>query len=70
MYKKRMTDIQRKVVLAFAENDMKMTLTAKAVPCHLSTLANYMQVIKGKYGLDPKCFYDLCELVKIAREDA
>lgn len=62
-----MTDTERKVILAFAENNMRSTATADALHYHRNTIEYYLNKIKRTYNLDPKNFYDLVELVGQAR---
>ena len=61
-----MTDIEKEIILAYAENDMNATLTAKETFHHYQTVHYQLHNIREKYGLEPHNFYDLVELVKMA----
>ena len=60
-----MTDIQKRIVLEFAEHDMKAQRVAKELDYHINTVDYHLRRIHQKTGLNPKCFYDLVELLMI-----
>ena len=62
-----MTEIEKTVILAFAENDMNLSKTAIATHYDRNTIYYRLCCIRKKYGLNPKKFYDLIELVKMAK---
>lgn len=58
-----MTPIEKEIILTFAKNDMSLTRTAKELYRSKNSVFYYLGKIKSKYGLDPKCFYDLITLL-------
>ena len=62
-----MTDTERDVILAFAENNMHSRATADMLHYHRNTIEYHLSKIKRVYNLDPKNFYDLVELVRLAK---
>lgn len=63
-----MTNKEKKIVLAYADNDMLMSKTAESLFYHPNTIRYYLNKIKRKYGLDPCRFYDLVALVNSIKE--
>ena len=63
-----LTRAQAQIVLGFADSSMSMVDAAK--PLYLSAAAVKYNInrIYEKTGKDPRNFYDLCDLVQIARE--
>ncbi len=64
-----MTERQKEIVLALAENGMKPTQAAEAMFLHRNTVLYHIKQIKEETGLDPLKFYDLCKLVEIVRAE-
>ena len=62
-----MSEIENSIILSFAENDMSATETARNLNYHRNTILYHLGRIRNKYGLDPQRFFDLVELVKIAK---
>ena len=62
-----MSEIENSIILSFAENDMSATETARNLNYHRNTIIYHLRRIRNKYGLDPQRFFDLVELVKIAK---
>lgn len=62
-----MNSKEAKVVLALAESGMNPTRASKIIYFHRNTIRYHMGKIKKKTGLDPSNFYDLVELVKMAK---
>lgn len=54
-------------ILALAANNMNVSQTAVALYMHRNTLVYHIQKVKRKTGLDPLNFYDLVELVRMAK---
>ena len=63
MIKGELTELDCEIVLAFAENDMKVSETAQKFFFHRNTIEYHLDKVKRKTGLNPKKFYDLTELV-------
>lgn len=61
-----MTDLQKKVVIAYAENDMRLDKAAAAAHYHRNTIQYHIEQIRRKTGLNPKKFFDLVKLYRIA----
>ena len=58
----------KEIILAMAENDMHATAAAVALNYHRNTIMYHLEQISKLYGLNPRCFYDLCRLVDMAKE--
>ena len=56
------------IVVAMANHNMKVTDVARAIFAHRNTVLYHLDKVKQQTGLDPRRFYDLVELVKIAQE--
>ena len=75
-YKTKRTGIKRRpldeidyeVVLGLAANRMQVAPAAKQLHIYYNTVLYRIQKIKDLTGLDATNFYDLCELVQIAKE--
>lgn len=61
-----MTETEKKTILAFAENDMNITKTAKRTYMSIGGIRGRLYKIAEKYKYDPYIFYDLIELVRMA----
>ena len=57
-----------RVILTLAQNNMRTTETAYAMGLHRNSVMYRIGKIKKMTGLDPTVFYDLIELVKMAKE--
>lgn len=47
---------------------MNVTDVARAIFAHRNTVLYHLNKVKRQTGLDPRRFYDLVELVKMAQE--
>lgn len=63
-----MTRKQAELVLAFAENDMKIGSTAKQLYMSDAALIYNLNKIRRQMKWNPRKFYDLCYLVGIAAQ--
>lgn len=68
MPKDEMTPARCKIVLALADNSMRVSRAAQAIEMNHSTLLYHLKWIKAITGKDPMNFYDLIDLVRMARE--
>lgn len=68
MAKDEITPVRCKIILAMAENSMIVNRAAKAIYMDHSTLLYHLRWIKLITGKDPMNFYDLIDLVRMARE--
>ena len=64
-----MTDQDKLVILALADNRMNISDTARALSIHRNSVVYHIEKIKKEIGLDPRDFYDLCELLDMVRGD-
>ena len=62
---KELTDIDVRVVLAFADNNMNATETGRKLFLHKNTVQYHLESVGEKTGLSPMKFYDLVRLVCI-----
>ena len=58
-----LTDLDREIVQAFADNDMNVARTAEAVYMHRNSVNYHLDKVKRLTGLNPCKFYDLVKLV-------
>lgn len=56
------------VIVALADNDMKINVAANAIYVHSGTVRYRVEKIYKGTGLNPVNFYDLCELLPVAKE--
>ena len=67
MAKDEMTPVRKDIVLALANNRMRLREVAKELHYHRTTILYHIGIIKSITGKDPMNFYDLGELVKIVK---
>ena len=63
-----MTKLQAEIILAFAENDMKIKPTAEKILMSDAAVIYNLNKIRRQIGWNPRKFYDLCYLVGIAAQ--
>lgn len=63
-----MTPEEAKLILTFADEDMKIKFTAEKLGVMAETVANRINRVHGKTGLNPRVFHDLCKLLPKARK--
>lgn len=61
-----MTDVQKTVVKAYAEQSMNTRTTAKALHYHPNNIYEHLNRVREKTGLDPRNFFDLIKLYDMA----
>lgn len=59
-----MEDRDKKLLKAYAENDMSMSKTSGVVYLHYNSIRYRFQKIKRETGLEPRRFYDLVGLLR------
>lgn len=64
-----MTDTDKEIVLAYAENNMNRSETARQFYMSYSGLLFRLERIQRITGLDPRKFYDLVKLVEMCKGD-
>lgn len=62
-----MTNIEKTLILAYAECDMNISKTARTTHYSRNGVVYQLNKIHKKYGLNPIVFYDLVELVDRAK---
>ena len=68
MAKDELTPVRCRIILALANNSMRVSRAAQAIEMNHSTLLYHLKWIKAITGKDPMNFYDLIDLVRMARE--
>ena len=63
-----MNEMDVLVILGLAEHDMNLSKAAKLLFVHRNTMVYHINRVKRITGLNPMKFYDLCKLVKMAKE--
>lgn len=58
-----LTEVDKQVILALAECDMKISKAARKLYMHRNTIYYHIELIKNKTGCDANKFYDLLKLV-------
>lgn len=66
---KPLDEMDRRLILSLAENNMRATETSYDLDVHRGTVIYRMGKIKALTGLDPMVFYDLCKLVEMAKKE-
>ena len=61
----KLTDMDLKILIAFADNDMNLSKTGRQIYMHRNSIDYHLQRIEEKTGLNPLKFYDLVKLLKI-----
>lgn len=64
-----LSPIERECVVAMAENGMRPLRAANAIYMHRNTMVYHLRMVEKKTGLDPRDFYDLGVLLKMATEE-
>ena len=67
--KEGLSEIQKNVIFALADNGMRATEVARALDVHRNTVLYHIKEINSKTGLNPLDFHDLCKLIEIYKED-
>lgn len=61
---KPLTDIQREVLVAYAECNMNMSQAAKKLYMHHNNVAHHLELIRKKSDLNPRNLFDLIKLLQ------
>lgn len=64
-----LTDLEKEIILACAENDMNLSRVARELYMSRAAVGWYIPKIKAKTGLSIRKFYDLVKLVKMVKND-
>lgn len=65
-----MNDLQKSVIIAFAENGMNVEKTARVMHYHRSNIIYHLENVEKKTGLNPRNFFDLIKLYELATGEA
>lgn len=65
--KKELPEHFKQIIIALAENDMRPSRAAKQYGISVGGMYYNMRLIQEDTGKDPQKFYDLCELLEMAR---
>ena len=66
--KDEITPVRCAIILALADNRMKLTHAAKALGMNHTNIIYHSKLIKAITGKNPMNFYDLIDLVELAKE--
>ena len=61
-----MTELDKKVIIALADNRLNTTDAGIALNKHRNSVIYHVQKIKRNTGLDPMDFHDMCKLYVMA----
>lgn len=64
-----MNEMDVKVIIGIADNDMNLSQAACKMFCHRNTILYHVKRIQTATGLNPLNFYDLCKLVQMVKEE-
>lgn len=62
-----LSEKDKKIILALADNNMKWKITAYSLGMHWNSVWYRLGKIYDNTGLDPRNFYDLHKLVQIVK---
>lgn len=62
-----MTDRMAEIIVALAECNMNLSMAAKSIYMHRNSCWYYIYKMRSELGKDPLNFYDLCELLPLAK---
>lgn len=60
-----LSDLEKKIILSMAENDLKVSHVCKSLFMCKSTVDYHIDKIKKETGLSPKRFYDMVKLLEL-----
>ena len=70
MNKKELSTLEKEIIEAFAEYDMKAFKVSKNIYVSRGTVLYHAKKIKEKTGLDIRKFYDLCKLIEMVNKQS
>ena len=65
----KLTDMDIKILIAFADNDMNSSKAGRQQYMHRNSINYHLERVKEKTGLNPFNFYDLVKLLKICGKE-
>lgn len=63
-----MTKQQAEIIVALADNRLNISRAARVLFMHRTTVCYHIQRICDATGKNPVDFYDMCELLPVARQ--
>lgn len=66
---KKLTIMDWHVVRAYADCNMNASAAARVVHMHINNVEYHLEKVKRLTGLNPKCFYDLVELMRVGENN-
>lgn len=63
-----LSERQCQIVEAMADHNMNAAVVARELNFHRNNVVYHIEQVKKKTGLDPRCFYDLVELLEAIHE--
>lgn len=63
-----MTQLQAEIIVALADNQFNVSKVAEKLFMHRTSLNYHVRKIRETTGKNPMDFYDMCELLHIARQ--
>lgn len=60
----KLNELDWQIVKAYADNNMTIYGAARQCYMNPNSIRNHLEKVKLHTGLDPRCFYDLAELMK------
>lgn len=64
-----MTKHEKRIIITYAQQNMSIRQTARVMNYGATTINYHLERIWEKYGLNPKCFFDLVQLVEMAKNE-
>lgn len=64
-----LTPVDKKILLAYADNKMVTNVTARALHFSGNNVSYHLTRIRTDTGLDPRNFYDLVRFVNLINEE-
>jgi DNA-binding PucR family transcriptional regulator len=61
-----MTELQIEIIKAYAKNGMNVSRTARYLRYHRNSIMYHFERIEDATGLNPRDFYDLVKLLRMA----
>lgn len=63
----KLTQTQAEIIVKFAENNINVAATAREMFMHRNTVDYHLRMIYRNTGKNPMVFYDLLELLTVAK---
>lgn len=62
---KNITDLQKEVLIALANNNMDVSKTSRQIFMHRNSVVYHLEKVDRQTGLNPLNFYDLVRLLEL-----